>query len=205
MRKIFVTAIGTDVGKTIVSSVLVEALKADYWKPIQAGLIPETDTQVVKRLISNSQSKIHPEAFVLKNAMSPHAAAALENVELTIDKIKIPETNNTIIIEGAGGLMVPLNEKEMVVDLIKKLDADVVLVIQNYLGSINHTLLSIELLKQKGVKVLGIIINGEKNSASEELILNYSGFKLLGRLNKETSFDKDVVLKYAKAFENCLE
>jgi len=124
---------------------------------------------------------------------------------LTIDKIKIPETNNTIIIEGAGGLMVPLNEKEMVVDLIKKLDADVVLVIQNYLGSINHTLLSIELLKQKGVKVLGIIINGEKNSASEELILNYSGLKLLGRLNKETSFDKDVVFKYAKAFENCLE
>lgn len=203
MRKIFITAIGTDVGKTIVSAVLVEALKADYWKPIQAGCLPQTDSQLVRNLISNTESKIHPESFLLKNAMSPHAAAAIENIEITIDEIKIPETNNTLIIEGAGGLMVPINKKDLVVDLIQKLDAEVVLVVQNYLGSINHSILSIELLKQKGINVLGIIISGEENKASEEFILQYSGLKLLGRINKENTFDKSVVLKYSKAFEDC--
>ncbi len=202
MRKIFVTGIGTDVGKTIVSAVLVEALKADYWKPIQAGTIPTTDSLLVKELIFNTQSKIYPEAFLLREPMSPHAAAELEHVEITIDKVKVPETTNTLIIEGAGGLMVPLNKNELVIDLIKKCDAEVILVIQNYLGSINHSLLSIELLKQKKAKILGVIISGNENKASEEFILNYSRLKLLGRINKEVTFDKSVILKYIEVFKH---
>jgi len=200
MRKIFITGIGTDVGKTVVAAVLTEALQADYWKPIQAGVEPITDSQVVKSLISNAKSIVHPEAVALKNAMSPHAAAVIENIEITFDKIKLPNTNNTLIIEGAGGLMVPINQSQLVVDLIPHFNAEVILVMKNYLGSINHTLLSIELLKQKQIKILGIIISGESNSVSEEFILNYCKLNLLGRVGWEKNLDKEIILKYSKNF-----
>src|ERR1035437_9180860 len=150
MRKIFVTGIGTDVGKTVVSAVLVEALKADYWKPIQTGNFFSTDTAKIKKWITNTESVIHPETYNLKQYMSPHAAAELEGVEIGLDNITLPPTNNTLIIEGAGGLMVPLNRKEFMIDMIGKFDAEVILVIQNYLGSINHSLLSIDAIKKRG-------------------------------------------------------
>ena len=111
MRKIFVTGIGTDVGKTVVSSVLTQALKADYWKPIQTGSFFSTDTAKVQKWVSNSESKFHPEGYLLKQYMSPHAAAELEGIEIDLDALKLPETNNTLIMEGAGGLMVPLNRE----------------------------------------------------------------------------------------------
>lgn len=201
MRKIFIAGIGTDVGKTVVSSVFTEAFKADYWKPVQTGSFFSTDTAQVQKWVSNTESKFHPEAFLLKQYMSPHAAAALEDIEINLDSLKLPETNNTLIIEGAGGLMVPLNRKEFLVDIIKKFDAEVVLVIQNYLGSINHSLLSIDALKSRGVKMLGIVINGPANEHSEQIILEYSGLKLLGRIHKEKELNSEVISQYAKAFE----
>jgi dethiobiotin synthetase len=201
MRKIFIAGIGTDVGKTVVSSVFTEAFKADYWKPVQTGSFFSTDTAQVQKWVSNTESKFHPEAFLLKQYMSPHAAAALEDIEINLDSLKLPETNNTLIIEGAGGLMVPLNRKEFMVDIIKKFDAEVVLVIQNYLGSINHSLLSIDALKSRGVKMLGIVINGPANEHSEQIILEYSGLKLLGRIHKEKELNSEVISQYAKAFE----
>lgn len=201
MRKIFIAGIGTDVGKTVVSSVFTEAFKADYWKPVQTGSFFSTDTAQVQKWVSNTESKFHPEAFLLKQYMSPHAAAALEDIEINLDSLKLPETNNTLIIEGAGGLMVPLNRKEFMVDIIKKFDAEVVLVIQNYLGSINHSLLSIDALKSRGVKMLGVVINGPANEHSEQIILEYSGLKLLGRIHKEKELNSEVISQYAKAFE----
>jgi dethiobiotin synthetase len=201
MRKIFVTGIGTDVGKTLVSSVLVEALKADYWKPVQTGDFFSTDTAKVQKWITNTQTKFHPETYLLKQYMSPHAAAELEGIEINIDDLKLPETNNTLIIEGAGGLMVPLNRKEFMVDMIKKFDAEVVLVTQNYLGSINHSLLSADALKSRGLKVLGIVFNGPPHELSENIILEYSGLKLLGRINKEKELNQEVIARYAKDFE----
>lgn len=201
MRKIFVTGIGTDVGKTVVSSVLVEALKADYWKPVQTGSFFSTDTAKVQKWISNSESKIHPESYLLKQYMSPHAAAELENREISLSNITIPDTSNTLIIEGAGGLLVPLNRAEFMIDMIKKFDAEVVLVVQNYLGSINHTLLSVEALKNKGLKILGIVFNGAPHQLSEDIILDNSGLKLLGRISKETELNKEVIARYAKEFE----
>lgn len=201
MRKIFVTGIGTDVGKTVVSSVLVEALKADYWKPVQTGSFFSTDTAKVEKWISNSESKIHPEAYLLKQYMSPHAAAELENVDLRLDNINLPETNNTLIIEGAGGLMVPLNKTEFMVDMIKKFDAEVVLVIQNYLGSINHSLLSVEALKNRGLKILGVVFNGPPHQLSHDIITETTQLKVLGRINKETDLNKEVIARYAKEFE----
>jgi dethiobiotin synthetase len=201
MRKIFVTGIGTDVGKTVVSAVLTEALKADYWKPVQTGSFFSTDTAKVQKWVSNSESKFHPEGYLLKQYMSPHAAAELEGTEINIDNITLPETNNTLIIEGAGGLMVPLNRKQFMIDLIKKFDAEVILVIQNYLGSINHSLLSIDALKNRGLKIAGIVLNGPPHQLSEDIILDYSGLKLLGRINKEAELNKEVIASYAKQFE----
>ncbi len=201
MRKIFVTGIGTDVGKTVVSAVLVEALKADYWKPVQTGNFFSTDTAKLKKWITNTDSVIHPEAYSLKQYMSPHAAAELEGVDIGLDSITIPQTNNTLVIEGAGGLMVPLNRKEFMIDMIGKFDAEVVLVIQNYLGSINHSLLSIDAIKNRGFNILGIVFNGPPHPLSTDIIMEYSKLKLLGRINKESEINQEVISRYAKEFE----
>jgi len=201
MRKIFVTGIGTDVGKTVVSSVLVEALKADYWKPVQTGSFFSTDTAKVQKWVSNPDSKFHPEGYLLKQYMSPHAAAELEEVELSLDKMALPQTDNTLIIEGAGGLMVPLNRTEFMIDMIARFDAEVILVIQNYLGSINHTLLSIEALKSRNLNILGVIFNGPPHQLSQDIIIDHANVKVLGRINKETDLNTEVISRYAKEFE----
>lgn len=201
MRKLFVTGIGTDVGKTIVSAILVEALKADYFKPIQAGYDNGTDTQLVKQLISNNTSTLFQEAYLLKTAASPHLAAANDGVEIELNKLVLPKSsNNNLIIEGAGGLLVPLNDKDYVIDLIKHFDCEVVLVSQNYLGSINHTLLSIEALKSRGCKIAGIVFNGDRNKSTEEIILKKHNFPFVGYINQEETFTKEIISTYSLQF-----
>ncbi|HEU4718743.1 MAG TPA: dethiobiotin synthase, partial [Bacteroidia bacterium] len=192
------------VGKTVVSAILVEALKADYWKPVQTGSYFSTDSDKIRKYISNTKSVIHPENFVLKQYMSPHAAAELEGMHIGLDQINLPETQNSIVIEGAGGLMVPLNNTEFIVDLIKKLNADVVLVIQNYLGSINHSLLSVDALRFREIPVKGLVFNGAPHKLSEDIILSYSGLKCLGRIQKESVINQEVVKKYAEQFRENL-
>jgi len=201
MRKLFVTGIGTDVGKTIVSAILVEALKADYWKPIQAGYESGTDTQLVKQLISNNTSNLFQETYLLKTPASPHLAASNDGIEIELNKLVIPTSvNNNLIIEGAGGLLVPLNDNDYVVDLIKHFDCEVVLVSQNYLGSINHTLLSLEALKSRGCKIAGIIFNGERNKSTEEIILKKHSFPFVGYINQEENFSKEIISSYSLQF-----
>lgn len=200
MRKIFVTGIGTDVGKTVVSAILTEALEADYWKPIQAGDLDNSDSIKVERFISNKKTVIHPEGMKLNSPMSPHAAAAIDNVEIKLADFSLPKTDNNIVVEGAGGLMVPLNDKELIIDLIQQLNIDVVLVSQNYLGSINHTILSLDALKNRGIKVLGIIFNGEENIETEKYVLNYSGLKCLGRVQQHQHINKEIILSYKSLF-----
>ena len=201
MKKIFVTGIGTEIGKTVVSAILVEALKADYWKPIQAGDLENSDTIKVKNLISNSETVFYPESYRLNRPASPHAAAAIDNVTIELRKILLPETQNNIIIEGAGGLMVPLNDHDMMIDLIKHLNAEVVLVSKHYLGSINHTILSIEALKQRGMNITGIVFNGKSNPGTEDIILKYTGIKLLGKLDEEESITKETIKIYSEKFK----
>lgn len=167
----FITAIGTDSGKTLIAAALAKAINADYWKPIQAGF--PTDSDTVKAL-TRDDIRIHPEHIILKTPASPHAAAALENIELTIRDITVPTTKNKLIIEGAGGCMVPLNKGEMMIDLVPHFDAEIILISNNYLGSINHTLLSIELIKKRGYKLKGIIFNGPPNKSTEDVILEYT-------------------------------
>lgn len=203
MRKIFVTGIGTDVGKTFVSAILVEALKADYWKPVQSGTFYTTDSQNIKNLISNDASVIHPEAYCLREHKSPHEAAANENILIDPDRIVIPATSNkTLVIEGAGGVMVPLTGNYFILDLIKKFNAEVVVVVQNYLGSINHSLLTIEVLKQNNINIVGLVFNGSPHLASEELIMNHSRLPCLLRILKEDKVDKSTILKYANTVSN---
>lgn len=193
-RIIFITGIGTEIGKTIVSAALVEKLKADYWKPIQSGDLDTSDTIKVKNLISNTISSFHPEIYRLTQPFSPHKSAAIDGVSIDESKFVIPKTNNTLIIEGAGGLMVPLNDKFLMIDLIKQLNAEVILITKNYLGSINHTLLSIDALKHRNIPVKGIIFNGMKDIYSKEYILKYTGLELLGHIPEYNVIDKKTII-----------
>jgi len=197
MKKYFITGIGTDVGKTFVSAIFTEALKADYWKPILAGNLDFTDTDEVKRLVSNKVSKFHPEIYKLKMPASPHKAAKAEGIVVDPDKFILPETSNSLIIEGAGGLMVPLSDSFLMIDLIKNLDAEVILVSMNYLGSINHTLLAAEALKLRNISVKGIVFNGDSDEEGEKFILNYSKLICLLHVEKEANITKDVVKNYS--------
>ncbi|NND89015.1 MAG: dethiobiotin synthase, partial [Flavobacteriaceae bacterium] len=139
----FITGISTEVGKTIASAIITEALKADYWKPVQAGELDHSDTMKVKRFVSNEKTVFHPSAFDLKTPMSPHAAADIDGQSISAKEIKRPSTKNNLVIEGAGGLLVPLNSTETIADLIKPSDK-IIVISRHYLGSINHTLLTIE-------------------------------------------------------------
>jgi dethiobiotin synthetase len=198
MKTIVVAGIGTGVGKTIISSILVEALQADYWKPIQAGDLDNSDTLQVKRLCSSEKSFFHEEKFRLNHPMSPHAAAALDGIKMEINDFEIPKTSNSLVIELAGGLMVPIHSGCLNIDLVKKWKAPVVLVSQNYLGSINHTLLSLEILKSNKIPVLGVIFNGEENKSTEAFILNYSKINCLGRVQTFSKLDKVSIAEAAK-------
>jgi dethiobiotin synthetase len=197
MKKYFISGIGTDVGKTIVSAVLTEALEADYWKPVQAGDLHLSDADKVKMLVSNSKSFFHPERYRLNTPASPHYAAEIDGIEIALSDFSIPKTDNTLLIEGAGGLMVPLNSREMVVDLVKHLNLPLILISRNYLGSINHTMLSIELLKNKGIEIAGIIFNGEANPDTESWILNNSGLKCIARIPFTEQPDKNWIAEMA--------
>jgi dethiobiotin synthetase len=197
-KPIFVTGIGTGIGKTMVSAVLVEKLKADYWKPVQSGDLDNSDTLKVKSLVSNSKSIFHPEAYQLTQPYSPHKSAAIDHIAIDPEKIILPQTNNTLIVEGAGGLMVPLNDKFLMIDLIKQLDIEVILVSQNYLGSINHTLLSVNALRQYNIPIKGIIFNGIKDIYSKEYILDYTKLKLLGHVPDYKIIDKKTIIEAGK-------
>jgi dethiobiotin synthetase len=171
---LFITGIGTNVGKTVVSAILTEALQADYWKPIQSGTIEGKDSETVTSLISNSKTVIHPETYLLKQPLSPHFAAKLDGVTIEMEKLQLPTTCNHLIIEGAGGLLVPINKNEYVIDVAKKIDCEIVLVISSYLGCINHTLLSIEYLKRNNFKIYALVFNGDFDLEVKQSILDYT-------------------------------
>jgi dethiobiotin synthetase len=199
-KPIFLTGIGTAVGKTVASAIICEALKANYWKPIQAGDLENSDTLKVKSLISNKESNFFAEAYQLPFPLSPHASAAMANIEVDIEQIKIPASEKQLVIEGAGGLMVPINNDTLYINLIKNWDVEVILVSRHYLGSINHTLLSAESLLSRNISVKGIIFNGVENSYTEDVILNMTGFKMLGRIDETKRVTKAFIKKQSEKF-----
>ena len=190
----FVTAIGTDSGKTLVSAILCKALNADYWKPVQAGFPRDADT--IKSLIPNCT--IHPESYLLNTPASPHAAAKIDGIEISLEKMLLPKTNNSLIIEGAGGCLVPLNDKDFVIDIAQKFNSPIILVANLYLGSINHTLLTVELLRQRKLSVAGIIFNGKSNPESERIILKHSGYKTIWHVKEEPEINSETIANYAE-------
>ena len=222
VNSFFVTGIGTDVGKTITAAILAEALKADYWKPVQAGFDEGTDSEFIRSVISNKRAIVYPETYKLKLAASPHIAARDEGVNIDLDKIcedhlKIvsgqwsivsenpstlysPLPIHNLIIEGAGGLLVPLNKNELVVDLIKKLNAKVILVSRNYLGSINHSLLTAAVCKQNNLKVSGWIFNDHYMNYEDEIV-QWSGYPKIASIpftenpNREFVYNQSILLK----------
>lgn len=202
-KKIFVTGISTDVGKTLVSGILVEALQADYWKPVQAGDLEYSDTHKVQEMVSNEYSKFYPNAYALNTPMSPHAAAEIDGITVGLDKIVAPETENRLVIEGAGGLLVPINDKETILDIIPQ-EALVVVVSRHYLGSINHTLMTLELLKQKGFKS-ALIYSGNEHPTTESIIKKMTGVSVIGRVDQEEEINPEVIKKYADLFKQNLE
>lgn len=194
----FVTAIGTDCGKTVVSAILCRALNAEYWKPVQAGM--PTDSDTIRSLLG-PDIKIHKERYVLKTAASPHAAAALEDIDIHLEDFVEPDHNADLVIEGAGGCLVPLNNEDFAIDLASKFDAKVVLVSNIYLGSINHTLLSYEALVARKLDVAGIVFNGPPNQQTERIILHHTKLPCLMRIDRELAIDSAVIDRYSNQFK----
>jgi dethiobiotin synthetase len=172
-KPIFVTGIGTYVGKTIVSAVLCEQLQADYWKPVQAGDLDCTDSEKVRSLVSNSKTVIHPEKYLLQLAASPHQAASEEDIHINAMDFSIPQTDNQLLIEGAGGLFVPLANDFLMIDLIKQFEAEVVVVVRNYLGCINHSLLTFNAVKTMQLPFKHVVLNGNFNEATLDIIIDH--------------------------------
>jgi dethiobiotin synthetase len=201
--KLFITGIGTDVGKTIASAIITEALEADYWKPVQAGDLQNSDSHKVKSFLSNEKTVIHPNSYALNTPASPHLAAELDGIMIDLKKIIEPKTENHLVVEGAGGVFVPLNDTDCVIDLIQN-EYKVIVVSRHYLGSINHTLLTIEALQNRKIVVAGIVFSGDENKATEKIILSKSGIKCVGRIEQEPYFDQNVIKEYADRFREDL-
>lgn len=210
-RPIFITGIGTDVGKTLVAAIITEALGADYWKPVQAGFAEGTDAQLVKELLTNTDSVVHQELYKLKTPASPHIAA--KNDGVTIDPkailqaaIKIIESAKPkqLVIEGAGGLLVPLADGLMVADLIIQLQAKLIIVSRNYLGSINHSLLTAAYCRSKGIDVLGWIFNDDYMQYENEIV-HWSGYPSIGSIPKLAVIDRASVRSQAVGLQRSLQ
>ena len=200
MSTFFVTGISTDVGKTIASAIITEALNADYWKPIQAGELLNSDRLTVERLISNKNSVVHESSYELHTPMSPHAAAEIDKIKVERSKINAPETENHLVIEGAGGLLVPINDSETILDLIRP-DFRVIVVSRHYLGSINHTLLTLAHLRNLGLDV-SLIYSGQEHPTTEAIISKMTGVRVIGRIDEEPYFDANVIIEYADMFKS---
>lgn len=198
-KKYFVTAIGTDVGKTVVSSILVNALNADYWKPIQCGNLDFTDSDFISK---NTEGKVHPEKYIFKKPASPHIASLEENRMIDLKEIAIPKIENHLIVEGAGGIMVPLNDKnDLVIDIAKENSLPLIVVTSFYLGSINHTLLSLEYAKQNKLKVSMLIFTGDVIPSSLSSIKNFFPELKMGFVPKIDNITKENIKIASEEFK----
>jgi dethiobiotin synthetase len=197
-KKFIVTGIGTDIGKTVVSAIITQALDASYWKPIQAGDLDNSDSLKVQNWTTDSVT-ILPEVFQLSQPMSPHAAAEIDGVEIAKEALQLPLVEGNLIVEGAGGLMVPLNKKGLLlIDLFEEWNLPVIVVSRHYVGSINHTLLTFEALKNRKINIEGIIFVGDKNEATESFILNYTDLKMIARIPLTNKVNTEFIQNQAR-------
>jgi dethiobiotin synthetase len=196
-KQFAITGIGTDVGKTVVSAILSEALHATYWKPVQAGDLDNSDSIKVQQYTSNV--RILPEAFQLSEPMSPHAAANIDGINISLEDLKLPEVEGNLIVEGAGGLMVPLNNDGLTfLDVIESWKLPTIIVSRHYLGSINHSLLTAEVLKSRNVNIAGFIFVGDENIATEEVIMNSTGLRMIARFPMADEVNKEFIVSQSR-------
>ena len=203
VKQFTITGIGTDVGKTVVSSIVAEALKATYWKPVQAGDLDKSDSIKVESYTSNV--KVLEEAYRLSEPMSPHAAAEIDGMTISLAKLKLPQVDSSFIVEGAGGVMVPLdNDGLTFADAIVSWGLPTIIVSRHYLGSINHSLLTAEVLKSKGIKIAGFVFVGDENKATESIILKHTGIRMIGRIPISEKLDKNFIASQAEKIRSQL-
>jgi dethiobiotin synthetase len=192
-KSLFITGIDTGVGKTVVSAILVHTFQTDYWKPVQAGGLDHTDTVTVRELVKSPVSFFHPESYGLTEALSPHAAAMIDGKRISLRRISMPVSSRPIVVEGAGGVLVPLNEEELLIDLIAQLALPVIVVSKHYLGSINHTLLTLGALSYRDIEILGVIFIGEENKETERIIQSVGKVRTLARIPFVKKVDRDFI------------
>jgi dethiobiotin synthetase len=200
-NQFIIAGIGTGIGKTLISSIFRQGLQADYWKPVQSGNPEEADALFIEQMTRVPEGKIWDSSYMLTQPLSPHTAAEIDGVRISLDQIQLPQTERSLIVELAGGLMVPLNESETNLDLIAHIALPVVLVSKNYLGSINHTLLSYEILKAKQIPIAGIVFNGPTNASGERFILQHTGLKVLLRVPELAQINPEIIQEYAQQIQ----
>lgn len=198
MRNFIVAGQGTDVGKTVVAAILATLMNAEYWKPIQCGCGEESDSERIRMLLDPEKQLVHPPVYALKALLSPHHAARLEGISIDPDSISLPKTDRPLIIEMCGGILVPLTMEKLCINLFKKWSAEWILVSRHYIGSINHTLLTLEALKQRGIRLAGVVFNGEPNPDSEAAILFHAQAPCLARVLPEKNINKPLIQRYAE-------
>ena len=197
-KQFIIAGIGTEIGKTVCSAIVTKALQADYWKPVQAGNVTDGDAYWVQQWVPGTH--VFPSTYALSQPLSPHTAAELDGVSIEIGAFSLPETSDNLIVELAGGIMVPLNNEQTNLDLIEHLGLPVILVSKNYLGSINHTLLTYEILKSRNTTIAGIIFNGPTNPSGEAFILKHTGLPVLLRVKEESEINSHIINQYAESF-----
>jgi dethiobiotin synthase len=187
--RIFVTGTDTDVGKTVVSAILVAGLEANYWKPVQSGVAVSTnsaensDSGWIRSILQLTDDRINKERYVLNEPLSPHAAAKIDGVQIDLDDFELPAPNErSLVVEGAGGVLVPLNDKHLMLDLIAKFSLPVVVVCRSGLGTINHTLLTLRALRDRGMTILGVVMNGPRNNSNREAIEHFGKVKVIAEV-----------------------
>ncbi len=197
-KQFIIAGIGTEIGKTVCSAIITKALQADYWKPVQAGNLTDGDAYWVQQWVPGTQ--VFPSTYALNHPLSPHTAAELDGVSIEIGAFYLPKTTNNLVVELAGGIMVPLNNEQTNLDLIQHLGLPVILVSKNYLGSINHTLLTYEILKSRNISMAGIIFNGPTNTSGEAFIIKHTGLPVMLRVNEESEINSSIINQYAESF-----
>lgn len=190
MRGAFITGTDTDVGKTVAAACLAHAWQAGYWKPVQTGMITaDDDTNTVVTLAGVPTDRVFAPAYALQAPLSPHAAAELEGIRITVDAIVPPQTAHPLVVEGAGGLLVPLNDREFMIDLMAKLALPILLVARSTLGTINHTLLSLFALRSRGLPIAGVVLNGPPNAGNRAAIERFGQVRILAELPRVDPLD----------------
>lgn len=195
--RLFVTGIDTDIGKTVCSAILCKALGADYWKPVQCGNLEKTDSMQVKEWVSEPSLVVWPEQYCFSLPQSPHLAAASAGVKIDLNAFNLPANQRPLVIEGAGGVLVPLNDRDYIVDIALKFKAEVVVVSSHYLGSLNHTLLTLEALKNRGLTIRGLIFNGQRRDDLSQFLSHRTKLPILLNVDQHPQMNSLLISEYA--------